>query len=252
MRILVTAGGTKEKIDEVRYIANHSTGRLGSIIADSFAGTLDNHETYIHGYGAIIPKNQTIQLLPIFTSQDLEEAIKKELTTHVYDIVIHSMAVSDYTMDNAFSQEELLAQLSTTLFKHQTTIDEETFNTTFTRVLETLGKDNNDKKISSSSDHLLLRLKKTPKIIKMIKEIQPNTTLVGFKLLVDVTEDYLLSIASDLLNKNNCDYVLANDLTTIKGDQHTGYLIAPNGNMTLAHTKPEIADMIKQMVTVKN
>ena len=36
MRILITAGGTSEKIDEVRSITNHSTGKLGSLIAASF------------------------------------------------------------------------------------------------------------------------------------------------------------------------------------------------------------------------
>ncbi|MGX7031601.1 phosphopantothenate--cysteine ligase [Vagococcus zengguangii] len=251
MRILVTAGGTKEKIDEVRYIANHSTGRLGSIIADNFAQDDNHHVTYIHGYGAIVPENKAIQLIPIFTSQDLESAIKHELTTHTYDIVIHSMAVSDYTMDNAFSQEELLTHLKEALFNQQATIDEQTFTETLSDVLAKLGKENEDKKISSSNEHLLLRLKKTPKIIKMIKEIQPDTTLVGFKLLVDVTEDYLLSIASQLLAKNDCDYVLANDLTSIEGDQHTGYLVSPDGSLTKAHTKPEIAEMIKQTLTTK-
>ncbi|MGX6961315.1 phosphopantothenate--cysteine ligase [Vagococcus xieshaowenii] len=249
MRILVTAGGTKEKIDDVRYIANHSTGRLGSIIADSFAQDENNHVTYIHGYGAILPQHKNIKVVPIFTSQELEIALKKELETYAYDIVIHSMAVSDYTMDNAFSQDDLLNSLSDALFNNSNEITKESFEQLSANVLSKLGKENEDKKLSSSNEHLILRLKKTPKIIKMIKEIQPNTTLVGFKLLVDVSEEHLLTIAHQLLEKNDCDYVLANDLTSIEGDQHTGYLVAPDKQLRVAHTKPEIAKLIKQTLS---
>lgn len=37
MKILITAGGTTEKIDQVRAITNHSTGRLGQALADYLA-----------------------------------------------------------------------------------------------------------------------------------------------------------------------------------------------------------------------
>ena len=251
MQILITAGGTKERIDEVRYIANHSTGRLGSIIAEAFANQPDTQVTYIHGAGAIIPSHPSIKAVPIFTSQDLETAIREELTHQPYDVVIHSMAVSDYTMDNAFSQEELLAELNKQLFATNEFINQETFQQTFTKLLATIGKENEDKKLSSSNEHLILRLKKTPKIIHLIKTLQPKTKLVGFKLLVDVPEEHLLTIAQQLLAKNDCDFVLANDLTSIEGDRHTGYLIDTDGKTKKAHTKQAIAEMIIESVTKK-
>ena len=50
-------------------------------------------------------------------------------------------------------------------------------------------------KISSDTDYLFLTLKKTPKIIRSLRQWQPNAVIVGFKLLVDVSKEHLLDIA---------------------------------------------------------
>ncbi len=67
---------------------------------------------------------------------------------------------------------------------------------------------------------------------------------MGFKLLVDVSEETLFQVARDSLAKNQADYVLANDLTTIKEDQHIGHLLTANKKIGTGHTKPEIAALI--------
>ena len=100
-------------------------------------------------------------------------------------------------------------------------------------------------KISSDTDYLFLALKKTPKVIKKIKEIQPNTILVSFKLLVNVTQETLFEVAQESMAKNHGDYVLANDLTSIHGGSHTGYLIDKEGTLIGgAQTKADIAKLI--------
>lgn len=251
MKILITAGGTKEPIDDVRYIANHSTGKLGSIIAQTFAEVSTNNVTYIHGYGAIVPSHPNIHSIEIFSTEDLKQALQNELTTQSFDAVIHSMAVSDYTMANAFSQQDLLEQLESAIFKDNTsaTLNKNEFSKILTSELAIVGENQSEKKLSSSSEHLMLRLKKTPKIIQLIKEAQPDTLLVGFKLLVDVTEDHLIAVASALMEKNKCDYVLANDLTSINGDKHRGLLIGRDKHLTIGETKQEIAANIVNIIT---
>jgi phosphopantothenate-cysteine ligase len=61
---------------------------------------------------------------------------------------------------------------------------------------------NNENKLSSNINNLIITLKKTPKIIGMIKKLQPETTLVGFKLLSNAAEEELIDIGYSLLEKN--------------------------------------------------
>ena len=94
MKLLITSGGTSEKIDQVRSITNHSTGKLGALIADSFLAQGDQ-VTLITTRNAIKPAahpNLTIQIIE--NVQELFEMMKPLVKTH--DVLIHSMAVSDY------------------------------------------------------------------------------------------------------------------------------------------------------------
>jgi phosphopantothenate-cysteine ligase len=88
-------------------------------------------------------------------------------------------------------------------------------------------------------------------VIQRIRQLQKNTILVGFKLLVDVPESELLQVGYNLLLKNNCDFVLANDLTKIQGDNHKGLLIKPDFSYQSYDTKQEIACGIVENVLAK-
>ena len=82
----------------------------------------------------------------------------------------------------------------------------------------------------------------------MIKNLQPKTILVGFKLLVDVPMIELLNVAKASLEKNHADFILANDLAEIRDEKHHGYLINKQHKVKEAHTKTEIAELIKEEV----
>lgn len=252
MNILITAGGTQEKIDEVRYIANHSTGTLGAIIAETFVENPTVSVTYLHGASAIVPKHPSITSIPIFSTRDLETQLLQLLKQQTFDAVIHSMAVSDYTVENSISQDMLISSLITELESdtsiNKKSISKDLLTKKFQEVFANTTS-STEKKISSDHQHLIMRLVKTPKIIEIIKKIQPETTLVGFKLLVDVTEEYLLDIAKKLLMKNNCDYVLANDLTNITGNKHKGLLLDKNNHVQTSETKQDIAKTIVATIT---
>lgn len=75
MRILITSGGTSEKIDDVRAITNHSSGKLGKAIAESFAKddvTIDMITTR----HAVKPEGKMIHHHLIDSTADLEKALK--------------------------------------------------------------------------------------------------------------------------------------------------------------------------------
>ena len=226
--IIITAGGTSEKIDEVRVISNFSSGRLGLAVAKSF---LESESAdvgkiyYLCDKNTNAPDHERVEVIRVLGVQGLLEVLENLLTTRKIDAMIHAMAVSDYTVKQV---------------------------TTLSAIRD--GEENQPEKvlksgkISSEIDDLVIVLKKTPKVISEIKKLQQDTVLVGFKLLTNVEKDVLIDTAYKLLQKNECSLVLANDLTEITGDRHIGYLISENGDYEKLKTKKEIAEAIVRKV----
>ena len=199
MNVLVTSGGTIEKIDNVRSIINMSTGKLGSLIADEFL---------IQGFNVYyICNKQAVQpnadIIYIDSVDSLKNAITDLLKTTEIHIIIHAMAVSDYRLKNPFKG-----------------------------------------KLPSDADTITITLEKTPKIISIFQELAPHAVLVGFKLLDNVSQEKLIDTGYNLLKKNKCIYVLANDLKDIDDNKHIGHLIDKDKNYTSYYTKQEIAKAI--------
>ncbi len=95
-RVLLTAGPTREPIDPVRYISNHSSGKMGYAIATALreAGAL---VTLISG-PTILPPPAGVATVEVETAQQMYEAVMARLPT---DIFIATAAVADYRVDNA-------------------------------------------------------------------------------------------------------------------------------------------------------
>lgn len=249
MNILITAGGTSEKIDDVRHLTNHATGSLGKALATNFQKQDSIHIYYIYGPKAVLPENKHIKFFPISSVQELEQQMKNLLTTITFDYVIHSMAVSDYELEVA-SNENLLAQslasqLILSTAKTEAELKKEIANILLKPLTEV---EPVQKKISSQSEKLILVMKKAPKVITQIKQWQPHTILIGFKLLVDVTEEYLISVAQQSIITNQADYILANDLIHIDGNQHLGLLVSSQGLEARFQTKQEIANGLTHLI----
>ncbi|WP_020600057.1 bifunctional phosphopantothenoylcysteine decarboxylase/phosphopantothenate--cysteine ligase CoaBC [Spirosoma panaciterrae] len=93
-KVLVTAGPTQEPIDPVRYISNHSTGKMGYAIAKAFA-MAGAEVTLISGPTALAVPTATIQRIPVRSAQEMYEATQAVFSNA--DIVVLSAAVADYT-----------------------------------------------------------------------------------------------------------------------------------------------------------
>lgn len=91
-KILVTAGGTKEPIDPVRFISNRSSGKMGFALA-SEAQKRGAKVTLI-STAADLSASPQINLIPVSTTQELFEAVKSNLSQN--DILFMTAAVSDF------------------------------------------------------------------------------------------------------------------------------------------------------------
>ena len=89
IKILITAGGTKENIDPVRYIGNHSSGKMGLALADT-AHEMGLAVTLISTFSVEKP----YKTITATSSDDMLDAVMKEFSDN--DILIMAAAVADF------------------------------------------------------------------------------------------------------------------------------------------------------------
>lgn len=83
MRVLITAGGTREPIDGVRFITNMSSGKTGVAIGEAFERA-----------------GHTVTLLRAERSvAELDSACREALSSNSFDLIIHSAAISDFVVE---------------------------------------------------------------------------------------------------------------------------------------------------------
>ncbi|MGI5971106.1 MAG: phosphopantothenoylcysteine decarboxylase [Oscillospiraceae bacterium] len=245
MKIVITAGGTSEPIDTVRSITNSSTGRLGSEICSALLAkkpaVIEKIYYLCHLRAIRPPASPLVEVVTTGSTESLLETVKSLLTENKIDIFIHSMAVSDYTVDYVSTAGLLSREISERLKGREAGEDARPLIEDIIRKNESVLTGN---KISSSETDLIIKLRPTPKVISAIKPLSPDTFLVGFKLLSGVTKEELRQVGMNLLKKNSCDLVVANDLADISGDKHKAMLLRPDGSFLRAETKSEIANLI--------
>lgn len=91
-KIMVTAGPTREAIDPVRYITNHSTGKMGYAIAKR-AMLRGAQVTLVSGPVSIAPP-MFVKVVPVHSANDMYDAVMGEAMQQ--DVIIKSAAVADY------------------------------------------------------------------------------------------------------------------------------------------------------------
>ena len=92
-KVLVTAGATQEAIDPVRYITNHSTGKMGYALA-KIAMRRGADVTLVTA-PTNLPAPMFVDVIPVVSAQDMFEAVKERAPQ--MDIIIKAAAVADYT-----------------------------------------------------------------------------------------------------------------------------------------------------------
>ncbi|TCP69781.1 bifunctional phosphopantothenoylcysteine decarboxylase/phosphopantothenate--cysteine ligase CoaBC [Baia soyae] len=112
-KLLITAGPTVEPIDPVRYMSNHSSGKMGYAIAEQAkkAGA----EVVLVSGPVTIPPPKGVKVIEVKQATEMMDAVMNELATS--DIIIKSAAVADYRSKVVFDEkikknsEELILEL---------------------------------------------------------------------------------------------------------------------------------------------
>jgi phosphopantothenoylcysteine synthetase/decarboxylase len=221
--IVLTAGGTREPIDDVRFVSNIASGALPAAMANVLLG-LGHDVHYIHGPGAIRPGHALLDMDLTTTNAEALEA-----QTHAW-------------LADALTQRSQLARGTLTLLPIQSAQD---VATTLRAVCAALQPDAvacamavadfapvaATGKLSSRHATLTLEMAATEKAIDGVKAVAPRTRLLGFKLLSRATEAQFREAAGRQIQRAYSDLVFCNDMQDLNEGRRRGLVIGAGGEI---------------------
>lgn len=213
-RVLVTAGGTSEPVDDVRHLANFSTGKTGYMIAKALQEK---------GYPVTLLQSEYSSafqgmnsLITYCTTRDFAAKVKSELGSRSYDFVIHAAAVADYHVEAVTDLEG--------------------------KPVRAGGK-------IQGTTPLLLKLLPNPKIVQELRQwsLNPKLRIISFKLTIDEKTDLKLETYDS-------EWIIQNHLKDVGPTEHRGviYQRSPSGRYepkSSFKTKPELVDSVISLIS---
>ncbi len=197
-RILITGGGTVEPIDDVRTLTNSSTGTTAIQIAECLFN-LGLPITLVLNNQKELEIPNGIETIPFSSFNELNSILKNKLSNEHFDYVIHTAAVSDFSIDK----------------------------------IEGLKSGAYGRKISSNSK-IKLVLKPNFKIISKLSQYSKNKKIqiVGFKLTSHADSAAVNAAVKKLFENRQVQYVVQNDVSQInrKSGLHRFSLFKRNSN----------------------
>lgn len=224
MKILITGGGCREAIDNVRCVTNTSTGKTSAIIADYFSRQ-GCQVTVLTAASAIKPQEDCV-IRSFVSGEDLGQLLEEELTTHEYQLVIHAAAVSDFIPETVIMDGVSVAA-------------------------------GPEGKIPSGSS-MTVTFKAAPKLADRIKGWardggHKEPTVVCFKLTSGADSEKVLAACHAILSRGAADFVIANDILNITAKSHPFVVNILKDNQVQAfqrgETEEEMAKILYQIAT---
>jgi len=206
MNILITSGGTKISIDRVRDITNMSSGTFGAKIATE-ALKAGHKVTFLKAKDSKSPFSTRVN----FDRESLAVAMQR--TGEIYEL--YAAHHTSYWEFEYRTFDDYHIQLKAAVMGGRPDIV----------ILAAAVSDYGaaaivEGKMRSSVAEMNIPLVALPKIISQVKSWYPRTYLVGFKLLVDSTDEQLIEAAQHSIRSNHCDMIVANDLRDMKNNAH--------------------------------
>ncbi|QOV87823.1 phosphopantothenoylcysteine decarboxylase domain-containing protein [Humisphaera borealis] len=233
-RFLVTAGGTRERIDRVRDWGNVFTGNTGYGIARALStvGCVDlvtsnrDHQRELAGAGAA----DALRAVPFTSHGDLRQSLATLMATQRYDAVFMTAAVSDYGPERAYQ-----------------VIDRKPDPAERGRELWVV-KDAHAGKVKSTFDEIAILGRKTVKIVDLFRgEWGYRGMLVKFKLEVGIDREALIRIGQASRLASGADYLVANTLDMVEGPNAGAYLLSDGDEEWVA--RGDLAERLKVLAS---
>ncbi|MBC8105991.1 MAG: bifunctional phosphopantothenoylcysteine decarboxylase/phosphopantothenate synthase [Anaerolineae bacterium] len=210
MRVLVTAGNTREKIDDVRDWGNIFTGNTGFSIARAIADIADvdlltSNRQHLEDSKSI----SRIHASDFTSHAELKGALAALMSRQKYDAVFMAAAVADYKPTRVYA-----------VLERQPSGERETW----------IVKDVQAGKVKSTHEEIAVLGQKTEKLVDLFRTEWKHTgLLVKFKLEVDVSKDELIRIGQVSRKSSGADYLVANTLDMVSGDKAGAFLLSDAG-----------------------
>ena len=206
-KVVITAGPTREAIDPVRYISNHSSGKMGYALASAMTDA-GASVTLISGPVSLQCPDRC-ELISVVSADDMLAAAS--LAVKKADIFISSAAVADYRVTEVTSQ-----------------------------------------KIKKKSDKMSLNLSKTPDIVAILSENNPNLFVVGFAAETEQVEAH----AREKLERKQLNAIIANDVSRMdigfnSDDNEALWIDADNSQTLSKKSKAQLAREIAVLIANK-
>ena len=237
MNVVVTGGGTLAPIDDVRQIANVSTGRFSAAISEACLAR-GAAVWHVHTPAAQLPFLRSARFDLNTTDPAAEHARLDRLYLHWQTAAerLHLVPLIQATVaDYAANLERILrSQPIDVAFLAMAVSDFEP--EPFTG------------KLDSDVETTVLRCRPTPKVIRSVRDWSPGLYLVGFKLLSRVDPAELRQQAEAACRINRADLTVANDLQTLKAGSHTIHLVRPGHPPETLGPDPALAEQLVDQV----
>jgi phosphopantothenoylcysteine synthetase/decarboxylase len=207
MRFLVTAGGTREPVDKVRYWGNIFTGGTGWDIAQHLLDlgpvllltSNPQHLVEAEGYPGL-------EARPFVTHADLRAGLERAMAGKHPDAVVMTAAVADYTPEAAF---EIVRRRTLRGGTEQWTV-----------------RNVQAPKVSSRHQAIAIAAQRTEKLVDLFRSRwHYRGILVKFKLEVGLTTRELLRVAEASRQASGADLLVANTLAMVNGRAPGAYLL---------------------------
>lgn len=245
MKVLLTSGGTRTALDEVRFLTNMSTGTFGNHICQAFLKA--GHDvTFLYAKGSKCPHELRIDLTRVVTGEDKSNDGMFEVEHDSGNVVAERADLLSSCRDryNPISYNDFndyAAKLVSLLEIGKPDI------VVLAAAVSDYAPVKREGKIRSDLKSMEIELVRTPKLIGEVKQIHPECFLVGFKLLVGSTQDQLEEAMEKQIRQAHCDMVVGNDLRDIKASQHRLTKLSLDGICYQSDVKPG-AELAKELV----
>ena len=212
-KIVITAGGTHEPIDPVRFIGNRSSGAQGLALAK--AAKARGAQVTLIAANVSLPIPDVDEYIAVETSEELETAVMRNL--NYCDVLIMAAAVADYRVEEVSSQKIKRSQAGTEI----------------------------SLKLVANNDILAGACNKRD-------ADSLKTLIIGFAAETAGSHHQLEQLAVQKLNSKGCDLLVANDVSdgAIFGSNETSVLILEKTGGATAHSgsKLAVADRILDVI----